>query len=202
MDSCVRSISVRNPATTLSLRSAPARSACTAWPCCTSVWCNWSCVAQPATAPTMAVSTSKHFVRAARSVNDIGAAILAVTIFILAGCKRLFRTIADGTDSAAVHAGQLQCTLHRFGTPGAQCKIVFAAAAFVAVALDFRFEVGVCLQISGIGHQDRIIFFGHRRLVVTEIDAALERTLYNRFPAGGFFRVGIGGGHHQLVLSL
>src|SRR5262249_10165478 len=132
--SCVRRNSARRSAMLLSLRPASARSSLTAWPCWTSVWRNWSCVAQPARMHRPAAASRPSGALRA-SVDDVGTAVLAVALFILAQGDGLLRAIADRGDAAAVRASQLERALHGLGPARAQREVVFAAAALVAVAL-------------------------------------------------------------------
>src|SRR5579859_839135 len=82
----------------------------------------------------------------ATSIDDVGAPILAVTLFVLAHCDRLFLAETHGMNAAALYAARFQRALDLLRAAGAQRQVVFPATAFVAVALNFNDRAGMLIQ--------------------------------------------------------
>src|ERR1043165_8555094 len=69
-------------------------------------------------------------------VLDVRASVLRPGRLVVAHGRRLLLAVAHGLDGRVGSAEHGHHLLHRFGTALAECEVVFAAAALVAVALD------------------------------------------------------------------
>src|SRR3954468_5877348 len=112
------------------------------------------------------------FMCMATLIDDVYATVLAVAFFILTISHRLFGAETYDLDAPRVRAGEFQRAFDRLSASRAEGKVVFPAAALIAITLDFKLHARASLQIGGVLQQEVVVVFRDGRLIIVEENAA------------------------------
>src|SRR5712691_9997918 len=100
------------------------------------------------------------------AVEHVAAAVLRPSSFVVIHAARFFLAETDRLDLPFGRAHQHQHALHPFGSALPERDVVFAAAAFVAVALDEHLLAAVLGEILAVGLEHRAVLVPDVVLVV------------------------------------
>src|ERR1700721_2697308 len=78
--------------------------------------------------------------------DKITATVFRESGFVMAGIHRLILAVTDGADTLRINASFAQSLTQRQGTAFTEGAVVFFRAAFIAVAFNQQFHVGVSRQ--------------------------------------------------------